>query len=413
MSHGSLSPSPPSIQTLFTPLGLSKPSENGLFITPLRIIPTTLLKDKFEHKISFINPDLINHSTKKANFSALEYFLDIKIPEIKKGLLKSLMCEYLNRDYIFDWEFEKIPIPVINKYNNTLISYKNKCYLEYSKRRFQEYLFKLESERRYIRISNKTTGEKDLKFLETRYCDSYCKKIKKRMSYLSARYKDRPSVLLSLTMDPKKFGNDKLYMAQIFNKEVNRFLEALRILFKREGRVFPKFIASTEFQKNGNPHKHIVFLGASRIIDWRKIRDLWGNGFIYINRTSKNEKIRYPISYITKYITKTFANYNYENSLTQSLVWLNGLRSYSCSNGIVAPINPKGSGAWSLDYLVVCDRRNSAIDEMNIIQDRESVMLNPQLWANPPPKCKGKYIIYADGDEVISTDSPFWSDFFT
>ena len=398
------------VQSIFTPLGLEK---NGLLVTPLRIIQTTLLRNKFEHRICFVDPEMINHNTKRANFSALEYYLTEKIPEIRKGLLKKLMCAYLGRDYVFDWELENVPFDVLEIYNENIVSYANKCYLDYSQRRFQEYIFKIENERRYLRVRNRVTGERSLKFLETRYSGSYCKRVEARMKYLSHKYKDRPSVLLTLTFDPKKFNNDKLLMAEIINKETNRFLTALRISFKRDGRIFPKFIRAPEFQKNGNPHEHLVFLGASRLIDWRKIAELWKNGFIYINRTHDNKKVRYPISYITKYITKTFANYNYENIQTQALVWINGMRSFSCSRGLISPLNCVGDGDWVADYMVICDRRESVLSEMSIICDREDVMFDPKLWANPPPICSGKYVISANGEEVVSTDSPFWYSFFT
>ena len=376
-------------QTYLSPLGLTLKDESGLFITPLRIIPTTLLKGVFEHKISFVDVEMINHSTKRANISAMEYYLNDKVPEIKKGLVTKLMHSYLQRPYVFDWELKDIPIDVVNRYNENIVSYKNKCYLDYSQRKFREYIFRIEFERRYLRVHNETTGERSLMLLETRYSNSYCKKIEHRMQYLSYAYRNKPSVLLTLTFDPKRFDCDKLHMAQIMNKEVNRFLEALRIYFKREGRTFPKFIRSPEFQKNGNPHTHLVFLGASRLVDWRKIRDLWGNGFIYINRTAKdNSRVRYPISYITKYITKTFTNYNYENVLTQALTWINGMRSFSCSRKLIAPLKCKSSGEWIASYLVVCDRRSSDLDEMDIINEREQLMFSPEAW-DPPPEFNG------------------------
>lgn len=107
-----------------------------------------------------------------------------------------------------------------------------------------------------------------------------------------------------------------------------------------------------------------MFLGCKRLLDWRKIKSLWRLGHISINRTYGNHKIMHSISYITKYITKTFTKTNNENLLTQSLVWLFGIRSFSTSRGLIIPIKPKGLGRWTPVYLVVCDK-DFELSELN------------------------------------------------
>jgi hypothetical protein len=138
--------------------------------------------------------------------------------------------------------------------------------------------------------------------------------------------------------------------------QYHRFITALKYHFKKQGRVFPKYICSVESQMNGNPHLHIVFLGASRLIAWRKIKDLWHQGFIYINRTGDKQKVRYPINYVTKYITKTFCESTDKNILTQSLSWIFNIRSYSCSLGLVLPLKPKSSGLWKANGLIIVNK---------------------------------------------------------
>jgi len=404
-------------QSVFTPLGLRGFTQNGLFITPLRRFATTRENPVFEHRILFVNSDNINRTAKNANKIALEYYLTDKIKEIRETLLQTLqdsfMQELLQRDYFFDWEYSNISIEVADRYHKNITRYKNKCFLEYAKKHFTEYIWKLECERRYIAIKRKDGTGSALKLLETRYSNSYCDKIRKRMQWLAYTYRNSNCVLLTLTMDPKKFNNDKLLMCQVIKKEFHRFMEALRIFMKREGREFPKYIHAPEFQKNGNPHLHVLFFNATRLVDWRKIRDLWGNGFIYINRNKEGTKVRNPINYVTGYITKTFANVNFDNITTQSMAWLMAFKSFDRSRGLMAPLNPPSTGEWCLDYLVVLDRLNDVLDEMELIYKRLDVMLNPSLWAHPPPPYKGDYLIWHDDEEVVSTDSPFWASFFS
>lgn len=412
-------------QTVLTPLGLAKKDEKGLLVTNLRIIHTTPLKSVFEHKISLVDPSNIDHFTKRAHKNALEYYLNTKKAEVKKDLLQSLLQKYCKRDYVFDWEFNDLkdaPFEVVAEFNKTITAYKNKAFLEYSERQFLNYIWRIESESRYIRIRKKDGSATANKKLETRYSNSYGKKIEKRMKWLSHTYKRSQCVLLTLTLDPKKFDDNKEVMLDVIKPELDRFMKALRMRFKRDGRVFPPYIHAVEIMKGkapyfkgrGNPHLHIVFFGAARLIDWRDIRDLWGNGFIYINKTKDGERVRNPVNYVTKYITKTFCNTNFDNVYTQSLLWIKGMRSFDRSKGLIVPLSPKSSGDWSLDYMVIMDRLDNRIIELDLIERRFDVMFNPSLWVDPPPLVDGKYYICSDGEGgAYSTDSPFWSSFFT
>ena len=85
-------------------------------------------------------------------------------------------------------------------------------------------------------------------------------------------------------------------------------------------------------------HFHICFLGATRLLDWREIKKLWKIGHIWINRTSKGKKIRKPIDYITKYITKSVDIKNKKMLTTQAMNWLFNIRNYSCNRGLVYPL---------------------------------------------------------------------------
>lgn len=403
-------------QTVFSPLGLAQQSKNGLFITPLRIFRTTRETTQKKSCI-LIEPDNIDHSAKRANKKSMEYYIETKTAEIKNGLLTKLLKQYYHRDYVFDWETDsekKIPLSVTVKYNESIVAYKNKSLLNYAQENFLRYIYMLERSNRYLLLKNKEDpNNQSKKLLTNRYHQVYCDKISKRMKWLAYKYRNSSCVLLTLTFDPKKFGNDKYEMWCCATSELDRFMQAMRMHFKRHDRVFPKYLWAPEAQKNGNIHFHIVFLGASRLLDWRKILSYWRNGFIYLNKTHEGMTVRYPINYVTGYITKTFGNTNFDNIQTQSLVWLFNLHSFNRSHGLVVPLNPKGCGDWELNYLAVVDKMENRLLELDELDYVLDVLLDPVLFkTGPPVRAKGKYVIYADDEEIVSTDSPFWASFF-
>lgn len=99
---------------------------------------------------------------------------------------------------------------------------------------------------------------------------------------------------LTLTLDPKKVSGDPIrYLNDAFAK--------LRIYLLRAYRVSPQYIRILEFQKNGNPHFHILI---DRYIDLEWIRKAWvavGGGFMVDIRLVDVHRIS---RYLSKYLTK-------------------------------------------------------------------------------------------------------------
>jgi len=183
--------------------------------------------------------------------------------------------------------------------------------------------------------------------LENRFSISRNEKVRKRMAFLSYKYKDSPSVLLTLTIDPKRYNYDFIEISKIANEEFNRFMTDLRTHFKDKGKKFPPYIKTSEFMigrpennyiSRGLIHFHICFFGASRILDYRELRKYWKIGHFWINRTSDKKKIRKPIDYITKYITKSVDIKNKKMIITQAMNWLFNIRSYSNTRGFIYPL---------------------------------------------------------------------------
>jgi hypothetical protein len=257
----------------------------------------------------------------------------------------------------------------------------NKQLLDFAKTRFNGYIKEINSDDRFIYATDKISDENIIFELDTRYSKSYQEKIQRRAKYLSYHFRRSKSVLLTLTIDPSIYSDDKFKMWINIKKEYNRFITAVKYYFKKQGMKLPPYICTIEAQKGraennyvarGNPHLHICFLGASRLLDWRVLRDLWGLGHIWINRAQDNRKIRNPVNYIMKYITKTYTETNNENCLTQSLCWLFNIRSYQCSRGLITPLKPNGESLYASKYLIIVnDNRYSFFlyDNLDLIPD--------------------------------------------
>ena len=239
------------------------------------------------------------------------------------------------------------PVLYPEDHNGLPVDIKNTNLLKFVERSFSSYQRARSEWRRHVLLCD-DEGTLCLLPAYDRFTSSYAKDVESRMRWLAYHYRSSTCVVLVLTVDPKCFNGDKLIMWDSFRGEVNRFLTALRLKLKRESRPMPSYIATIEAQKSensrGNPHLHILFFGASRLFDWRVIRDLWGCGHVFINRTYHGEKIRSPVSYVTKYITKTFCETSDGNRLIQALSWFFGVRSFSTSRGLIKPLRCPGSG---------------------------------------------------------------------
>jgi len=225
--------------------------------------------------------------------------------------------------------------------------------------------------------------------LDNRFSESYSKRVKTRMIEVQEKHSRANAVMVTLTLNPALFKS-KPEMWVSIKPELNRFLTAVRIELKKYGREMPPYIATIEamhgrkennYLSKGNPHIHIVFIGASRLMDWRRLTHLWGKGHIWINRTYENRKVRNPISYVTKYITKTFTEVSEENMLQQALVWFFGVRSYSCSRGLIRPLNEGGSLFTALCFVMFPGNENLTDHEYKIQNYVNKYLVRPE----PPP----------------------------
>ena len=320
----------------------------------------------------------VNRRTKHANKMALDYFLEDLTKSIRRKLTLELVEDHFNKtglDLFYNGnydELENVPLFVQESFTNELVRVSNNSLLTYGENKFTSYVDNLKRYRRYVHI----TRENQSSFvpLETRYSNGYRDKVQRRMEGLAYQYRKAGCVYAVFTLDPKKYGNDKVRMWQEVREDTTDLLRNVRRHFKKRGLPMPKYLCTLEGMKQprscGNPHVNIVFFGCRRLMDWRTLLKYWGKGSIRINKTWDGQTVRNPVMYVCKYITKTYANTTADNVLTQSLVWLFNVKSFSSSQGLIIPLHPKGTGDWTADYIAVCSPQNTIFDDIALIEDR-------------------------------------------
>jgi len=288
----------------------------------------------------------------RANKSAMAY-INVELTKVNNEVNDVLDTT----KYYHDNEFIKACIKIkIDRSNQFILN--NCCTM------FKGYINDFNKRKRTILIHRTNDKNEDIfknMLMENRFSRSYQRKIQKRMNWLIWKYGNKKAVMLRLSINPKLYNSDKIKMWMDIKYQVNRFFANIRWKLKTIDKEMPPYILCIEAHKGqaknnwigkGNPHIHIVFLNASRLMDWKVIKKMWGIGGIYINRVG-GSKIRHPISYITKYITKTFTTTNNNNLLTQSLVWLFGRRSFSTSRYLIKPLKSKSEHVWTSCFMFV------------------------------------------------------------
>ena len=99
---------------------------------------------------------------------------------------------------------------------------------------------------------------------------------------------------ITLTLDPSKIEGDPIrYLNDTFAK--------LRTYLKRRFESTPRYIRVLEFQKNGNPHFHLLI---DRYVAWDWLREAWqavgGGSFVNV----KFVDVHRISHYLSKYLTK-------------------------------------------------------------------------------------------------------------
>lgn len=297
-----------------------------------------------ETKVFTLN--YVGSSDIRKRITPLTQFLEYFLPIQQDAILKRYSVDNGNSTA------NQLRIDQIEEMQQELRDVSDSYLLNYARYSFLSYLKGISQPTYIIAIKGDETRFIPIK---QRFSEAYSKKVKKRINYLIATRGNQNAVMLTLTLNPDLF-KDKIEMWQSIRQQQDRFLKAVRQALNRMGLKIPPYLTTIEAQENGNPHIHIVFFGAKRLMDWRQIAKLWGLGFVFINRTNNSNKVKHPISYVAKYITKTYTTTTDKNLLTQSLVHLFGVRSYTCSRGLIYPLNkprPLGGYGYELMFLLI------------------------------------------------------------
>lgn len=105
---------------------------------------------------------------------------------------------------------------------------------------------------------------------------------------------DNRSTFLTLTF------KENLQDIETANREFTLFIKRLKRYLKNQEL---KYIATWELQARGAIHYHLVLFSVP-YIDNKKLAELWGNGFIKLNKIKETVKTEAVGVYITKYFVK-------------------------------------------------------------------------------------------------------------
>lgn len=171
--------------------------------------------------------------------------------------------------------------------------------------------------------SEVVVGRVNCKCWACEYCGPRRARVYKRSIRLAAE-KHGLQRFVTLTLDPSKIeGSPVAYLNAVFAK--------FRVYLKRKCGVAPKYIRVLEFQKNGNPHLHILI---DRFIEWQWIKAAWaavgGGRFVNV----KFVDVHHVSRYLSKYLSKEL--------LLSAPLWC---RRVTCARGI--QLLPKSAGEWS------------------------------------------------------------------
>lgn len=140
------------------------------------------------------------------------------------------------------------------------------------------------------------------------------------------------------------------------NAEFKKFLKRLNYYLYNEKRMRLKYIAVWERQKRGAVHYHVIFFDLPYIKN-SKLREIWRNGFVKINRIdvdSADNRGRY----VSKYFCKELDLKDYKK------------KAFFTSRNLKKPIVTK----------VIIDEMN--FDDMNVVYQKEYTRKTPNFFGN-------------------------------
>lgn len=117
---------------------------------------------------------------------------------------------------------------------------------------------------------------------------------------------------------------DNVQDIKLCNREFSKFIQRLNYYLKFK----VQYSGVIEFQKRGAIHYHVIIYNIKDKIDLKKLKDIWGYGFVKLNKIDNCDNVG---AYVCKYMTKTDDER------------LRGQKMYFNSRGLKKPIEIKES----------------------------------------------------------------------
>ena len=160
-----------------------------------------------------------------------------------------------------------------------------------------------------------------------------------------------PGVLLTLTIDPKRFTKREAWKSiwiyyKAFRRDLWKFL-------KRHGwKHNPLYVAVLEQHESGYPHMHVAYPSLRYLAPKEVINNAWRMGTTNIKGGRGRREVRVsPLGYVLKYIRK-LSGWAEEGL---AYLWGSGARLYNISPKLYAiPKEPKAPG-WTLVQIAYSD----------------------------------------------------------
>lgn len=216
---------------------------------------------------------------------------------------------------------------------------------EIKSRNITEYIFNIDALTPYD--FKRRPGRKRRDFEELSSIEKFESMQRRKAYYLDKRFDikriidcnfDDRSTFLTLTF------KENIQDIETTNREFTLFIKRLKRYLKNQQL---KYIATWELQQRGAIHYHLVLFSVPYIKN-DKLSELWGNGFIKINKIKETVTNEAVGVYITKYFVKDL-----EKKANQK-------KAYFCSRNLIKPKETKKK----LDF-----------DEMNdILTDEEDLL---------------------------------------
>ena len=127
------------------------------------------------------------------------------------------------------------------------------------------------------------------------------KEINREKVFKRARTNLRRLINANIEVDSKFLTltfRDNVTDLDFANNEFKKFVKRLNYHFN----IKLKYSCVIEFQKRGAIHYHVVLYNLNGKVDLNKLSDIWGHGFIKLNRIKGVDNVG---AYICKYMTKT------------------------------------------------------------------------------------------------------------